>query len=134
MKTASNVLIMQDGMALAVSRRNDPTKWGLPGGKVDPGESSIEAALRELREEAGVALNPHEVMPILSQRSEGDVNFWTTTYLFVGNFRIKPEWLRAEEGLLVAWMPLPDLANPLISPFAEYNKRVLNHYLQYMDE
>lgn len=32
-------------------------QWALPGGRVDPGESVIEAALRELHEELGVELD-----------------------------------------------------------------------------
>ena len=32
--------------------------WELPGGGIDPGESYIEAAVRELQEEAGLILEP----------------------------------------------------------------------------
>lgn len=38
-----------------------PLRWNLPGGKIERGESSIEAAMRETREEAGLyvyALSP----------------------------------------------------------------------------
>ena len=134
MKTASNLLLMQNGLALAVSRRNDPTKWGLPGGKVDPYESSANAARRETFEETGLVVYSHEITPLLSARSVGDVNFWTTTYLYIGKKFFTDAELQAEEGLHVKWLPLGDLANPKISPFAEYNKWVLNHYLQYMEE
>lgn len=48
------VLIMnKDGQILAVSRKDNKEDFGLPGGKVEPGETPIEAALRELFEETG---------------------------------------------------------------------------------
>lgn len=36
---------------LMVERKDEPGKWGLPGGKVEPGESPETAAVRELDEE-----------------------------------------------------------------------------------
>lgn len=39
---------------LLVSARKDPRQWIFPKGHVEPGESAAEAALREMREEAGV--------------------------------------------------------------------------------
>lgn len=37
-------------------------QWALPGGRVDPGETAEEAALRELDEELGVRLPPESVL------------------------------------------------------------------------
>lgn len=49
--SAAVILIEQDGMLLAVSRKNDHQDLGLPGGKIEPGESPISAACREAVEE-----------------------------------------------------------------------------------
>ena len=38
-----------------VARGRNPGQWALPGGKVEPGETAVAGALRELEEEAGIA-------------------------------------------------------------------------------
>jgi 8-oxo-dGTP pyrophosphatase MutT (NUDIX family) len=37
--------------------------WELPGGGIDPGETYLEAAVREIREETGLVLDPARVGP-----------------------------------------------------------------------
>jgi 8-oxo-dGTP pyrophosphatase MutT (NUDIX family) len=39
--------------------------WALPGGRCDEGETPVEAALRELHEELGLALAPDDVLGLL---------------------------------------------------------------------
>ena len=44
-----------DGAVLACERSDAPGSWQLPQGGVDPGESPIDAAWRELAEETGLS-------------------------------------------------------------------------------
>ena len=39
---------------ILIGKRSDGQGWCLPGGKIDPGETSMEAAARELQEESGL--------------------------------------------------------------------------------
>jgi 8-oxo-dGTP pyrophosphatase MutT (NUDIX family) len=45
--------------------RAHAAQWALPGGRIDPGESAVEAALRELDEEVGVRLSDSTVLGLL---------------------------------------------------------------------
>ena len=40
-------------------------QWALPGGRIDAGETPVEAALRELREEVGLVSRPDAVLGLL---------------------------------------------------------------------
>ena len=52
----ASVAVFRDGRALLAARGRPPNEgvYSLPGGRVEPGETLAEAALRELREEVGV--------------------------------------------------------------------------------
>lgn len=51
---------------LMVERKDEPGKFGLPGGKLERDESSVAAAVRELAEETGIATWESALIPIYS--------------------------------------------------------------------
>ena len=51
------------------SRRvNNPNRWNLFGGQLDPGESPIQAALRELQEESGIQATKGDLLKLKTRR------------------------------------------------------------------
>ena len=51
-KSAGGVVLNPGGKVLVVSQNGN--SWSLPKGHLDPGETELEAARREIREESGV--------------------------------------------------------------------------------
>lgn len=79
MKHAAGVIVVTNSKKVLLLKRGPtapwmPNKWGLPGGKVEEGESSVEAASRELQEEAGLLVNPSH-LKFLTAKTEGNVFF-----------------------------------------------------------
>lgn len=132
MKQAVSIILRVLGKIYVVSRRNDTTQWGLPGGKVDPGETPDQAVLRELFEEVGVKLWDR-VIPIYSGFCPGkDGNhFWVTTYLFDYTFNEDYFPVKLEEGLEGKFAHPSLLTDEKTSPFSDYNKRAFQALQNY---
>ncbi|MEU6657912.1 CoA pyrophosphatase [Streptomyces sp. NPDC046821] len=52
-------------MIKRVAKGRNAGQWALPGGRLDGTETSVQAALRELSEEAGISAGPAEVAGVL---------------------------------------------------------------------
>jgi len=112
MKQAALALLIQDGLVLGVSRKDTAELFGLPGGKVEIGESLEEAAKLELFEETGfVAESLNRVFVRV------DHDFSCTTFL-VEKFKKQED---SQESGLVNWVTWQTLFD---GPFGKYNKEL----------
>ena len=73
--TSAHVVIMKEGKILILKRSKTdewmPGHYGLPGGKLDPGENLEEAACRECKEEINLNISPKDLkfLPKISKNS-----------------------------------------------------------------
>jgi 8-oxo-dGTP pyrophosphatase MutT (NUDIX family) len=93
----------------AARLRNHSRQFALPGGRLDRGETIVEAALRETHEEIGLRLRPEDVL--------GQLDDFATR----SGFRMSPVVAWAEPGQTLR--PNPDEVEQLhVVPLAELEK------------
>lgn len=107
-----------EGLILTCRRaahKESAGKWEFPGGKVEPGESSAEALIREIREELGLEVRPGERLDI-SNTAVGTVCVRLETILCLVDLRFEVsssdhdryEWVLPQDLRKFDWA-LPDL-------------------------
>jgi 8-oxo-dGTP pyrophosphatase MutT (NUDIX family) len=112
---AAVLLPDDDGRACFLLTRRTATlraharQWALPGGRIDPGESSEAAALRELQEEVGLAVDRSAVLGLLDD------------YGTRSGFIITPVVVWAGERIELAPNPA-EVANVYRVPLADLDK------------
>lgn len=127
MKEAACVMIpVSPDEFLTISRRGSTSAWGLPGGKVDPGETVEEAVVREVFEEIGIRIDPVCLKVVHTGICVGDQTFRVTTFLVLCEPSLVG--MKAEAGMILSKHTLQELADPAISPFASYNADVMNAF------
>lgn len=68
-RRAVRLVVLDNAGLVLLFHTRDPehprlgTWWELPGGGLDPGETHLDAAVRELREETGIVVAPSQVGP-----------------------------------------------------------------------
>jgi len=106
---AKVVLIDPDDNYLMMWRSGHPTfpdDPDLPGGEVESGETSLEGAVREVSEEAGILLDPKEVIPRYSGSTFSDHD--TVYDLFEAKLDCKAEVFISWEHKDHRWMSKTD--------------------------
>jgi 8-oxo-dGTP diphosphatase len=112
--------------ALLLHLRDDkavqyPNSWAFFGGRGEPGETDVDCCLRELREEIGLSLQPHE----LHRLREYAVDPREYQITFHAEKSIPLDRLVLGEGADFAWVPL---ANALSLPMNEYHKSDIRQF------
>jgi len=76
MRVRSRIMVIKNNTFIGVKHSIGSNKWSLPGGGVKKGEDNKDAAIRELQEELGLVVQPHDVHELVG----------LTTYYEGGHF------------------------------------------------
>ncbi len=112
--------VWRDGRVLIVERAKPPLVgfWSLPGGSVEPGETVLDGAVRELQEETGIVAALDHLVGLFDviRRDEAGVlsaHFVVACYagLWTGG-----EAIAASDASRVLWAEERDLASLAFTP------------------
>jgi|688.fasta_scaffold1861254_1 8-oxo-dGTP diphosphatase len=122
-KLAATALIYKNvilgGKVLGVSRKTDPNDFGLPGGKVDEGETLYDAMVREVKEETGLTVL--KAKPLFFRE---DTDFVAVVYLVEEYYGE----IKTEEAGAVKWIDFEVLKQ---GSFGDYNT-MLEQQIQFI--
>ena len=98
---------------LLVRRRNPPDAglWGFPGGHVEPGETALDAAARELAEETGVIARPHAYLDnidVIERGADGALRFHFLLAAVLCDY-VSGQPVAADDALDAGWMPVAEV-------------------------
>jgi 8-oxo-dGTP diphosphatase len=110
----TNMCMVYDGDRVLVQDRLDPQWPGItfPGGHVEPGESFVESAIREVREETGLEISDVRLCGV-KQWTQRDGEFRYIVFFFKTD-RFSGTLRDSEEGK-VFWIDKKELSNYVLA-------------------
>ena len=110
----TNMCMVYDGDRILVQDRLDPQWPGItfPGGHVEPGESFVESAIREVREETGLEISDVRLCGV-KQWTQRDGEFRYIVFFFKTD-RFSGTLRDSEEGK-VFWIDKKELSNYVLA-------------------
>lgn len=107
--TVDIIIETPDGIIL-IKRLNPPYGWALPGGFVDYGESLEKAAVREAREETGLAITNLKLLGCYSDPTRDDrMHTISTVYIAQASGTAKA----GDDAAALGVFPVEQLPEPL---------------------
>jgi len=108
--------VVSGDCVLLIHRRREPHRglWVAPGGKLEPGESPHEGAVREILEETGLRIQLPELRGVITEVSARPDYQWLLFLFRADRREASGEVCASDEGEL-AWCPfdrMPDLPMP----------------------
>ncbi|MEU9943112.1 NUDIX hydrolase [Streptomyces lavendulae] len=125
----ADVVLFADRHVLLIERGWDPHAgcWALPGGHVDAGETSLEAAVRELEEESGITIPASDLRQVGAFDAVGrDARGRYVSVAYTATLPALVEPTAGDDATAARWWPLaalPDLAFDHAEIVAEAVKR-----------
>lgn len=103
---------------LLMQRLKEPEAghWGLPGGKIDFGETAKTAVVREIEEELGVQIRLTGLAGIAETIDKGDGKHWVAPVYFAVIESGEPQLMEPHKHGGWGWFALQSLPDPLTTP------------------
>lgn len=132
-----DAVVRANGHVLLIQRGRAPGKglWAVPGGFLEPRERVLQGAIRELREETGLALLDSSLEGALAGTAvfdHPDRSLRGRTITHVHYFDLgkahTPQVQGADDAAAASWVPLAELQS-MEDQFFEDHFHILNHFL-----
>lgn len=121
--TSVVAVILDDMERVLLTRRSIPPfqdLWVMPGGKIDLGESILDALRREVREEVGLEVEVDDLIDVFEHVTPGEENY----HFVIIYYLCRPLWCEIsyneQEVAEAAWVQGSDLGNYQLADGARY--------------
>ena len=125
-KSCGCVIVKNGKVLLIGARDNDGTMyWGFPKGHQEGGETNVETALRETKEETGLDVKIIDDEPVVAEYLIHDNTVLKYVYLFLAKPLSKKIVLQEEEVEKAEWVPIKKVKGKISSHFEKAWQEIL---------
>lgn len=130
MPYASLVIIFDDENKVLLLKRSQKVdshrgEWGFPGGKIEEGETSVDAAVREVYEETRLRISPKNLVYVFTMKKDSykDIVFYISNK-WTGSPSVDWEsdefkWFEPKELPVKNMIPAPKIVFDMIRTWAD---------------